>query len=72
MTRPATKGFQKPLDNGKRREVGLAVVTSGEINGRGFSECSCGKPFTQARAKVREDAIDRHLNEKHGGRGIRL
>lgn len=72
MTRPATSGFQKPIDPGTRRKVGLAVISYGEVEGRQFAECSCGQPFVQAREKVREDAIDRHLSKKHNGRGIRV
>ena len=68
MNRPATQGFQKPLDNGKRRDVSIAIVTMGE----GSARCSCGQPFTHRREKVREDQIDRHLLNKHGGQGIRL
>ena len=51
---------------------GNATPVSYEVNGRQFAQCSCGAPFTQPREKVREDAIDRHLLRKHGGRGIRL
>jgi len=72
MDRPTTQGFQKPLDSGQRKKVGLAVISYGTAGALGFAQCSCGKPFTQRREKVREDAIDRHLAEKHGGRGIRL
>lgn len=72
MTRPATKGFQKPIDSGKRKQVGLAVITYGKAGDRTFAQCSCGAPFTQPRENPRENAIDRHLKRKHGGRGIRL
>lgn len=72
MERPETAGFRKPIDSGKRVEVGLAVITYGVVGDRGYASCSCGQPFTQRRTKVREDAIDKHLNEKHAGRGIRL
>ena len=68
MPRQRMEGFQKPLDSGRRKEVGLAVITLGE----NYAMCSCGKPFTQQRERVREDAIDRHLDRKHGGRGIRV
>lgn len=62
-------GFQKPLDDGKRKKVGLAIINYGD---KGYAICSCGQAFTQRREKVREDAIDRHLAKKHGGRGMRL
>lgn len=64
------EGFRKPIDDGKRIPVGLAVINYDPETG--FALCSCGKPFIQRREKVREDAIDRHLNSKHNGRGIRL
>lgn len=70
--RPPTHDRSAKLDTGKRRQVGLAVVNYGEANGRSYAVCSCGQPFTQAREKVREDAIDRHFERKHAGRGIRI
>jgi hypothetical protein len=73
MSRPATQGFQKPIDTGKRKRVRIAVISYGQTeDGRGYAQCSCGAPFTQPREKVREDAIDRHINRRHGGQGIRL
>lgn len=62
------QGFQKPLDSGERKEVGLAVI---KYVGDG-AYCSCLKAFKPSRKKVLENRIDHHLNEKHGGRGIRL
>lgn len=62
------QGFQKPLDSGKRRTVRLAVVTTeGHL-----ARCSCGWVKFHSREKVREDAVDRHLLDAHGGAGIRL
>lgn len=72
MRRPETRGFQKPIDPGKRRQVGLAVISYGEVDGRAFAACSCGQPFTHPREKVRENAIDKHIAKRHNGRGIRL
>lgn len=69
MSRPATHGFQKPLDSGKRKEVGLAVISYIEAGG---AMCSCGWGHFHSREKVREDAIDRHINRKHQGRAIRV
>lgn len=60
------EGFQKPIDSGKRTPVSMAIVTQGD----GYAKCSCGQPFVQHRQKVREDAIQRHLNKKHGGQGL--
>lgn len=66
-------GFQKPLDSGQRRKVRVAVIRTGETDGgTKFAECSCGKPFVQKRDKVRETAIQAHLDKKHGGRGLWL
>lgn len=45
----------------------LAVV---QTQGRA-ALCSCGWAYGHDREKVREDAIDRHLNKRHGGMGIR-
>lgn len=68
MSRPATQGFQKPLDSGKRVKVGMAVISyEGSM-----ASCSCGKVFKPVRPKVLEDRIDKHLDEKHAGKGIRL
>lgn len=64
-------GFQKPLGNpAKAKQVRLAVISYTED---GEVVCSCGGWSTNhTRVKVREDAIDRHLAKRHGGRGIRL
>jgi len=64
-------GFQKPRHTPEKfREVGLARVT---YEGDGRVVCSCGGwAYSHVRAKVLEDAIDRHIKRKHGGRGIRL
>lgn len=67
--RPETRGFQKPLDDGKRKEVGLGVVKVSEY---GAASCSCGWGYVHHREKVRDTAIDKHFLRKHGGRGIRL
>lgn len=69
MSRPTTTGFQKPLDPGKHKPVGLAIIT---YYGDTHAGCSCGWAFGHLRAKVREDAIDRHLTKAHGGVGIRI
>ena len=68
MSRPTPQGFQKPLSNPGSREVGLAVISYEND----WAICNCGWAFGATREKVREDAIDRHLNKKHQGRGIRL
>jgi hypothetical protein len=61
------EGFQKPRGQSVK-PVGLAVVkTDG-----GVASCSCGWEYGHTRDKVREDAVDRHLDKKHNGRGIRL
>jgi hypothetical protein len=65
-----TSGFQKPLDDGKRKKVGLASVR--DDDGIGAAQCSCGWAYAHRRAKVRENAIQRHLDRAHAGRGIWL
>lgn len=73
MSKRRLSGFQKPLDDGKRRQVRIAVVTQGQTDqGAKFAECSCGAPFVQKRDKVRENAIQAHLDRKHGGHGLWL
>lgn len=71
VTKKRMEGFQKPLGNpANTRSVGLARITYVSDN---TAECSCGGwAASHPRRKVLEDAIDRHLNKKHGGRGIRL
>lgn len=69
MTRPEPQGFRKPIDTGQRKGVRIARISYTED---GYAKCSCGQPFKQPREKPREDAIDKHLNRKHGGRGFRL
>lgn len=65
---PRLAGFQKPLDDGKRKQVRVAVISQGDT----AAQCSCGAAFTQQRAKVREAAIQAHLDKKHGGTGLWL
>lgn len=67
MERPETRGFQKPL-GGKTREVGLAVISYVA----GGATCSCHWFAKPARPKVVEDRIDRHIEKRHAGRGIRI
>lgn len=70
MTKQRGAGFQKPVDSGKRREVGMAVVSRDRVTG--IMRCSCGQPFMHERDKPRENAIDKHIARKHSGMGIRL
>lgn len=63
------QGFQKQTNQPGAREVGLAVITYHDTAQVG---CSCGWGYIHTREKVREDAIDRHLDKHHQGRGIRL
>lgn len=69
IERGALPGFQKPQSTTKTREVGLAVITH---YGDTRVECSCGWSYGHTREKVREDAVDKHLDKRHSGRGIRL
>lgn len=72
MSRP------RPTDHlpgaGPLKEVGLArISTHPNYNREGSTAvCSCGWNYYHARDKVREDAIDRHIERKHKGRGVRL
>jgi hypothetical protein len=63
-----TAGFQKPVSAKEFKHVGLARITSAGDT----SQCSCGWGYKHDREKVREDAVDKHLDKYHGGRGIRL
>lgn len=56
------------IDSGERVPVGMPVITQHGTH----ALCSCGQPFVQPRRKVREEAIQRHLNAKHGGQGLWL
>lgn len=79
MSRPDTFGFQKPLRPQKMgrarratkpKPVGMAIIS---YVGPGAAACSCeGWTYRHQREKVLEDAIDKHLNKKHGGFGIRM
>lgn len=68
--RPATSDRQPAfLKSRPAKRVGLAVIS---YYGGSVAGCSCGANFGHARAKVLEDKIDRHINKKHNGRGIRV
>lgn len=67
-TKTRGAGFQKRTKPPKFKNVGLARITYAA----GHAECSCGWTFGHSREKVREDAVDRHLQKRHAGRGIRL
>lgn len=61
------EGFRKPKP-ADCKPVRVAVITTTGNN----ASSSCGWEFFHTREKVREDAIDRHLEKRHGGMGIRL
>ncbi len=67
MTRPPTSDRLKPMTGEPKSKPKLPVLTTtGE-----FMACSCGGWATShKRTKVREDRAQRHLDRKHGGRGI--
>ncbi len=69
--RPAPTDKHAPLSQPGKHEVGLAVVRPSEESPQ-FVNCSCGWTYGHTREKPREDAIDRHINKRHNGRGIRL
>lgn len=61
--------FQKRAKPEQFKEVGLAIVKYDGLS----ASCSCDWVYLNAsRQKVLDDAIDRHLNKRHNGRGIRL
>lgn len=63
-----TAGFQKRVSTPGAKTTNLARISRDGI----YALCSCGWAFGHARDKVREDAVDRHLDKRHDGRGIRL
>lgn len=70
MTRPVPTDRQPKARAVKARDVRMAVITTTET---GASVCSCGGfTYWHTRAKVRETAIQRHLDRKHGSQGLWL
>lgn len=57
-------------DPTKAKPVGLPIIREPQA---GCLQCSCGG-FTiiHERQKVREDRAQKHIDKKHGGRGIWL
>ena len=51
------------------KKVNLARVT---YDAYGGAACSCGWSKRPCRVKVLENAIDRHLDRRHAGKGVRL
>lgn len=62
------QGFQKRSSNPGEKNPRLARISYHE-NG---ASCSCGWGTPLARMEVLEDRIDRHLNKRHNGQGIRF
>lgn len=52
----------------KWKKVKIAVTHYGDTR----AECSCGWVYSHLRAEVRRRAVERHLNKRHGGAGLRL
>lgn len=71
MNRPATQDHQ-PKRSTEPKPVGLARITYHGALDRESAVCSCGWSASHIRLKVLDDSIDRHLDRKHEGRGIRL
>jgi hypothetical protein len=60
----------KLRDPAKAKPVGIAVIKS---EAAGSLSCSCGGwSIIHPRAKVREDRAQKHIDRKHGGRGVWL
>lgn len=70
--RPEARDRHTKLSQPGKTAVGLARIIYSEVEVGAAASCSCGWSIYHLRSKVAEDAIDRHLNKKHGGRGIRL
>ena len=70
MTRavPAGKVSRNTKLAGECKPVGMAIVRFEE----GGVTISCGWLKIHSRRKVLEDAAQRHLDKKHGGRGLWL
>lgn len=62
------KGFQKPLDDGTRKDVRIATISKGE----GYHICSCGSIFTHAKPKTQEKMASKHVDKKHHGQALWL
>lgn len=68
MSKRRGQGFQKRTDPKDWTQPRMALI-SYYADG---VKCSCGWFNTAKREKVREDAIDRHLDRRHNGRGVRM
>ena len=62
------EGFQKPLSQPGQAEVGIAMIRVYP----GGAECSCKWAKAHRRNKVVEDAAERHVDKRHGGRAVWL
>lgn len=71
MPKQRMAGFQKPVSPTQRVNTGRLPIIRYTDDGVGAT-CSCMWVGTHSRSKVLEDKIDKHLIEKHAGRGIRL
>lgn len=62
------EGFQKPTNPAQYKKVKVAVIHyEGEV-----VSCNCGWTRVHSRKQVRESAVDRHLDKKHGGAGLHM
>lgn len=67
------QGFQEHAPKPEEWSApGMAMISYPEPQDRRLAACSCGWLYGCTREKVLEDAIDRHLDKRHEGRGIRL
>lgn len=62
-------GFQKRTPP---HEWGSPRVAMVKYAATGGASCSCGWYSPHKRRKVLDDAIDRHLERRHQGKGVRL
>lgn len=61
-------GFQKPIRRGRPQSVRMAVVS----HEAGVATCNCGWVFVHNRDKVREAAMQRHVDKKHDSQAMWL
>lgn len=66
--RPPTRDRHRKPSPANWTDPRLAMISYDDVT----VACSCGWDYYHPREKIRENAIDRHLNKRHEGRGIRF
>ena len=62
--------FQKLSAPDPELQNSMARITSYVHEDPSRILCSCGWAYRHPRTKVRENAAERHVNKRHGGRSI--